>query len=245
METIYTIPVKEAFAESDGCPFCTMLERLEDNELDLILGASMMEPDVRIKTNREGFCLDHYQKMLWRKNRLGMALTLESHLDELRGEIENKPLAPAGARAQKRLSALLGSCYVCGRIDFHFSHMVEAAVMMWEKDEDFRRTFSGAKFFCLPHYKALLGVGAKRMNKKAYAPFATACAAVVEPYFDELRADIKHFCRKFDYRFADEPWGNAKDAPARAARFLRGTPGLEPGKTVKNLPVKNVAPDEE
>ena len=53
MEKIYTIPVNEAFSESAespecGCPLCTIFNNLEDNELDLILGAAMMEPDTRI-----------------------------------------------------------------------------------------------------------------------------------------------------------------------------------------------------
>ena len=81
MEQIYTIPVNEAFEASAadascGCPLCTLYRKLEENELELILGASMMEPDVRIQTNREGFCRLHYDMMFVRKNRLGMALTL-------------------------------------------------------------------------------------------------------------------------------------------------------------------------
>ena len=69
MEQIYTIPVNEAFdavAEKSelGCPFCMLYRRLQNDELDIILGASMMEPDTRIKTNKEGFCRRHYGKML-------------------------------------------------------------------------------------------------------------------------------------------------------------------------------------
>jgi len=56
MEQIYTIPVNEAFDASRadhtcGCPMCTLYRKLEENELELILGASMLEPDVRIQTN--------------------------------------------------------------------------------------------------------------------------------------------------------------------------------------------------
>ena len=56
MERIYTIPVNEAFDASMadpacGCPICALYRKLEENELDLILGGSMMEPDVRIRTN--------------------------------------------------------------------------------------------------------------------------------------------------------------------------------------------------
>ena len=57
MEQIYAIPVNEAFREGTqkpecGCPFCSIYRKLEENELDLILGASMMEPDTRIQTNK-------------------------------------------------------------------------------------------------------------------------------------------------------------------------------------------------
>ena len=63
-EKIYTIPVNEAFSKKDGCPFCRLKKQLEDAERELIMGASMMEPDIRIKTNERGFCKKHYLKML-------------------------------------------------------------------------------------------------------------------------------------------------------------------------------------
>ena len=139
MEKIYTIPVNEAFeasaADHDcGCPFCALYRKLEENELDLILGASMMEPDVRIKTNEQGFCKTHYDMMFTRKNRLGMALMLESHLNQLRGETDGKgfsALKGVGVEPMKRLEKLEDSCYVCGRIEFSLSKMFETAVLLW------------------------------------------------------------------------------------------------------------------
>ena len=57
-------------------------------------------------------------------------------------------------------------------------------------------------------------------NKKKLSEFSKEASAVVLPYFDSLREDIKHFCKKFDYRYTDVPWGNAKDSPERAVKFL-------------------------
>ena len=229
MEQIYTIPVNEAFEASAadpacGCPLCALHRELEKNELELILGASMMEPDVRIKTNEQGFCKTHYDMMFVRKNRLGMALTLESHLDVLRREVSDNALtalAGAGKRAEKRIAELESSCYVCGRIEGHFCHMIETAVMLWEKDPEFRDKLRAQPMFCLPHYRRLLAVGGKRFRKKALSEFAEACAKVTETYFDTLRGDVSWFCKKFDYRYDEEPWYNSRDAVERAMKFLR------------------------
>lgn len=227
MEQIYTIPVNEAFEasaadKSCGCPLCALYNKLEDDELELILGASMMEPDVRIQTNKEGFCKTHYDMMFTRKNRLGMALTLESHLAELADDIKDgKLFSPAGARPMKRISALEDSCYVCRRIEFNFAHMVETVALLWDTDEEFRKKFASQPYFCLPHYRRILEVASGRIDKKKFVEFEKVAASIVNGYMDELRGDVSWFCKKFDYRYDAEPWYNSKDAVERAMRFLR------------------------
>ena len=229
MEQIYTIPVNEAFEASAedsacGCAFCAIYNKLEENELELILGASMMEPDVRIKTNKQGFCRTHYDMMFVRKNRLGMALTLESHINELIPETKNSfaLFAAAGDKTQKRIAALENSCYVCERIESNFCHMMETAVMLWEKDPDFAPKLKAQPYICLPHYREFLEYGVKRFGKKKMPEFAKAASEVVEPYFNKLSEDVSWFCKKFDYRYDQEPWYDSKDAVERAIKFLRG-----------------------
>lgn len=226
MDMNFTIPVNEAFEASAadpacGCPFCALARKLETDELELILGASMMEPDIRIKTNRQGFCRTHYDLMFKRRNRLGMALTLESHLLELEKEIRNGGLGVAGAKPIKRITALEQDCYVCKRVQSNFEKMVDTAVYLWQTDEAFPQKLCAQPYFCLPHYRILLEAGQHRLGKKKSPEFVAACAHVVEGYLAELGKDISWFCKKFDYRFQDEPWGNSKDAVERAIRFLR------------------------
>ena len=223
MEQIYTIPVNEAFEASRddhscGCPLCALYNKLENNELEDILGAAMMEPDIRIKTNKEGFCKTHYDMMFTRKNRLGMALTLESHLDELISDLKGGMLAP---KPQKRLGDLDKSCYVCRKIDFNFRHMVETVVFLWDKDEEFVAKLKAQPYFCLPHYRMLLECAEARLQKKRCAAFSRDCGDIVNKYMEELRGDVSWFCKKFDYRYGDEPWYNSRDAVERAMKFLR------------------------
>ena len=226
METIYTIPVNEAFEASAadrscGCPFCTLYNKLEDDELELILGASMMEPDVRIQTNKQGFCRTHYDMMFTRKNRLGMALTLESHLAEIADDIKDKPLSKPGERALKRISTLEDNCYVCKRIEFNFAHMIETAVILWDSDEDFAPKLKAQPYFCLPHYRRFLDYASKRLGKKQFAEFEKIVSEIQNSYIKELNEDVSWFCKKFDYRYDSEPWYNSKDSVERSMKFLR------------------------
>lgn len=234
MEQIYTIPVNEAFEASAadpacGCPLCALYRKLEENELDLILGASMMEPDVRIKTNKEGFCRLHYDQMFVRKNRLGMALTLESHLNELKQDIKSGGLGAPGSRPVKRIAELEETCYVCRRIRFNFEHMAETVVYLWDADEDFPAKLNAQPYFCLPHYRKLLEYGQKRLGRKKQAEFASAVGRVVETYLDTLSKDVSWFCKKFDYRYDEEPWYNSKDAVERAIKFIRSDIHIKDG----------------
>lgn len=232
MEQIYTIPVNEAFeAVADGsnctCPFCLMYNRLEDNELDLILGASMMEPDVRLKTNELGFCPEHLSLMFDRSKRLPLALMLESHLDSIAAELKPSGIAgmfpaKAGESAAKRLERLSKDCYICSRIEYNFTRMIETAALLWQSDAAFHDKVKKAPFFCLPHYGMFLQTAKERLSKKDFVEFYTDISAVENAYFDKLRADVSWFCKKFDYRYENEPWGDAKDAPERAKLFLNG-----------------------
>ena len=230
MEQIYTIPVNEAFdasaADSScGCPMCALYRKLEENELELILGASMMEPDVRIKTNEQGFCRTHYDMMFTRKNRLGMALTLESHLAELSGDLSKGLIGTVIGRPDqkpaKRIAALEKSCYVCGRIEFHFQHMAETVILLFGTDENFVEKMKKQPYFCLPHYRLLLEKASARLGKKTLADFANVTERVVKGYMETLSEDVSWFCKKFDYRYENEPWKNSKDSVERAIKFLR------------------------
>ncbi len=231
LEKIYTIPLNETFEAcrdhpEQGCPFCALYQKLENDELGIILGASMMEPDIRVKTNEKGFCGDHFRMMFGRKNRLGLALMLESHLDQLRSEMDKGGLAAKfkapGADALARMEKLEDDCYVCERVGNVMSHMYDNAVLLWQTEKEFRDKLAAQPYLCLPHFRKFAQSGQNTLSKKEFPAFYEALSTVVYRYFDELRGDVSWFCKKFDYRYDKEPWGNAKDAVERAISFLSG-----------------------
>ena len=233
MEQIYTIPVNEAFdaaieAPECGCPICMLYKKLQEDELDIILGASMMEPDIRIKTNEQGFCLTHYNMMLSRRRMLGIGLIMESHLDEVEKKF-NGPIVLGNKRAAAKdaLEKLESDCYVCGRINKNLSAMIATVCYLWESDSVFRKKFNSQPWFCLPHYRMMLDYASKKMPKRHYQDFYDEAHAVEEKYLTELKKDVSWFCKKFDYRYDEEPWYNSKDSVKRAVRFLGGCFGEE------------------
>ena len=228
-EQIYTIPVTEAVdkikeEKSCTCLLCMLYEKLQDDELNLILGASMMEPDIRIKTNKEGFCRKHFDMMLSMKNKLGLALMLQSHIDEVRQTIFPKEgLFSPKNKCDASLNPLeehTKSCYICSKIDFHLTKMAETIVFLWEHEEEFAKKFSEMPYFCADHYRLLLQTGVYKLPKNKQNDFYTAVSSIEKAYLDSLYEDVSWFCKKFDYRFADEPWGNAKDSCERAVKLL-------------------------
>ena len=82
-ETIYTIPVNEAFETPCECPMCKLENRFENDRVNYYLGPSLMEPDNRIETNESGFCAKHFALMYnTRANRLGLGLIIHTHMHE-------------------------------------------------------------------------------------------------------------------------------------------------------------------
>ena len=66
------------------------------------------------------------------------------------------------------------------------------------------------------------------MPKKKAAVFEKDCAEIVNGYLAELKEDISWFCKKFDYRYNDEPWYNSRDSVERAMKFLRSDLHIPP-----------------
>lgn len=227
MEQIYSIPVNEAFeaaAESGKCPLCIMRSRLEKNELELILGASMMEPEVRIKTNELGFCPTHFEKMIGGGAALPFALIMESHVDHIRDSLKGPGLLSSknGAADAALLAKLSDSCYVCDKIEYHFSRMLDTAAYLWESDPDFRAKCAAVKRFCYPHFGRFVAAARARMKSKVFGEFYRAVFEVMDAYSSSVAEDVSRFAKSFDYRYAGERSDEAKDAPRRALELFCG-----------------------
>lgn len=224
-QDICTIPISEVFEVNDGCPICRMRETVEKRIIDYIMGAAMMEPDVRIETNRLGFCERHFDMMLNSRGRLQLALILESHIDEIGKNIFNKKLFNTAGKKGNTARKISESCFVCEKIEWGFSRMIETVFRCYEDDREFREMFNSQPMFCLKHYELLMNSPSKKFLKRYSNEFNQNLSRITGNYVNELHNDLKKYCSMYDYRSAggqNADWGNSKNSVERSICFLNG-----------------------
>ena len=223
-ENLLTMPISEIFENSDGCPFCYMNDMLENNYLEYILGAAMMEPDVRIATNQQGFCYNHYEMMLKRKNRLSLALIMQTHLEHLKNNIITEPKTFENkAKKFEKLKQINNDCFVCSKIEWATSRFITTFFEMYSKSPEFVDLFKNQKFICLKHYEMLLEKEKANLSKDKQKSFESDCYQLVSAYLNELYNDVSHFCKMYDYRNSGKnaDWGNSRNALEKSVDFLK------------------------
>lgn len=232
-EQLYTIPINEAFDEFEGCPLCRLRSKLEQQSLNYIMGAAMMEPDIRIVTNKLGFCRSHFHQMLGMGNRLSLALMLESHLKsvaQLTPAPEEKKAGKLGKLKKydgespaPQMMEQVKSCYVCQRSAEFEKKYVSNIIYIYKKDAAFREKLKKQPYFCLEHTAALLEGGKAELSEANYLQFSQNLMALAHSRVEELHKNIGQFCRSFDHRYASDPLTpEARQAVEDSIAFLSG-----------------------
>ena len=228
MEKLHTIPVNEAFDNDCECPVCYMRKELETKAIDFTMGPSYMEDDVRGETSRLGFCSAHIELLYKNQNRLGLALILKSHMDKVIKDVEKltgsntRIQAPSLFRKQGESSGLVSyieglddSCYICDMINRTFERYIATIFYLYHQEESFRQKFRECKGFCSHHYGVLYKNAPKHLSGNQIKDFIKELDALYLENMKRVRDDLDWFVDKFDYRYADEPWKNSKDALPR------------------------------
>ena len=223
-QDICTIPVSEVFEVNDGCPICRMRETVEKRIVEYIMGAAMMEPDVRIETNKQGFCEKHFDMMLNCRGRLQLALILESHIDEIGKNIFDKKLFNSASKKGDKAKKLSDSCFVCSKVNWGFENMIKTIFITYENDRDFREMFNSQDYVCLKHYELLMNSTDKKNLRKYTSEFENNLTRITGEYIKSLHADLQKYCSMYDYRANNgtKDWGTSKDVVERTIAFLDG-----------------------
>ena len=250
-EQIHTIPISDAFASGDECPFCYIEREAEQRLLRLTLGAgaSYMEPEMRRLTNEFGFCRGHYKKMFDFSNALGNALIMQSYMAGLIEEMqyvraEQRVPGKKGLFRKKEQSddPLLAwakqkqsTCYICDRLEETMDRSYSTFFSML-KEEEFRQSVENCKGFCMEHFAQLLESAQLKLPDKHSDWFYTTVPELMQKNMVRVKEDLDWFAAKFDYRNAGADWKNSKDAVQRSMQKLRGGYPADPPYRDKGRP---------
>lgn len=217
-EDICSIPINDIFMPKTGCPFCRMRDMLEDRIATYITGAAMMEPDVRIETNRLGFCETHFGHILSRGSRLSVALILESLIAETSKDIFPQGKTPA-KKIVEAVKAREDNCFICESVGNNMKHLFASMIRLWESEEEFREIYSQQEYICMNHYGMAIDY-AQKMNRKNFPIFAGETTRLAKKQIEVIQNDVTHFCRMFDYRNKGGDWGNSRDSIERTIEYM-------------------------
>ena len=239
-ETLYTIPLNDAVAADDECPFCFIEREVEQNLLDFVLGSgsSYMESDVRAATDAAGFCREHFHKMFEYGNTLGNGWILKTHYMKMNREMQEQfqkyapgktPLMGKFRKTAEGTNSVSSwvkekerSCYICNRFADTYDRYIDTFFYMYKKDEEFQKKILGGKGFCLHHFGDLCEYGEMRLSEKEKKEFYPAMFELMERNIQRLQEDVTWLVDKFDYRNKDADWKNSKDAVQRGMQKLKG-----------------------
>ena len=224
-EKIYTIPVSEAFDADTECALCYMKKVLEEDALNYVMGPSYMEDDVRTVTNQLGFCMKHVEQLSQRKNTLGLALMLHTHMAKVNKDLKKlvpdneknglfkKKVDPSQLLAY--INNLQTSCYICNKVDETMERYIDTIFMLWAKEGTFREKFNHSKGFCTYHYGKLYQKSIETLSGKQSTLFLEELNRLYFENIQRVSDDLDWFIKKFDYLNHDKPWKDSKDAVPR------------------------------
>lgn len=250
-EKLYTIPLNDAIAAEDECPFCYIERDLERNLMDFVLGSgsSYMEADVRDLTDRAGFCREHSRKMFEYGNTLGNAWILKTRLMRLNKEFTKeihhfsadkvsgglfKPKNAEGTNSMSRwIHEVQSTCYICDQFKEMYSRAMDTFLEMYSRDEEFRSKIKNSKGFCLTHFEDLCDAANVKLSAKDQKDFYPEMFDLMEKNMNRIFEDVAWMVEKFDYRNKDADWKNSKDAIQRAMQKLNGSYPADPPYKMK------------
>jgi len=240
-EQLYTIPLNDAVAANDECPFCFIERSVEQDLLDFVLGSgsSYMEADIREMTDKAGFCRQHFQKMFDYGNTLGNAWILKTHYRQMISEMKNefshfKP-GKASFKDKFRKTAEDGgnaigmwvrkkesSCYICRQFADTYARYMDTFFYLWKQDGDFRLKIREGKGFCLHHFGDLCESADTKLSNREREDFYEAVLPLMERNMERLSEDVSWMVEKFDHTNKDADWKNSRDAIQRGMQKLKG-----------------------
>lgn len=229
-----TIPVWEALNRGSECLLCELEAESERRNTEFFLGSSVMAPEMRVELNKHGFCPRHFHMLKGGTGKLGYALALATHTDDLLKRIaaHGRKLVAAGNRKQaaSRAAADLvdmllaqdADCLMCDRIRHNLANYAYTIVKLFQTDEEFRNALTHSRGLCLHHLPLVLRQGVDQLKPGELKSWHETIVKLVQDSLGRLGEELEQFTWQFDYTTDRVTPETAQDSVARAVVNLAG-----------------------
>lgn len=202
--------IYEKFGIDCECPLCAIEKKVSEQFLHEFLNDAVMEDDTRVKVGKKGFCEKHFDMLFARRNKLSVALQINTRAEKIAPLFTAVKSAGAAKKRAKELKAATENCVICDLVNESMTKYYKTIAQMFVREKEFYKTLFASKGFCLKHYSELL-------NYANYAGFATkeylsVLSTVETRNFSRVQTELKAFCDSHDYRNAYKPLGDAENA---------------------------------
>lgn len=235
-ETIYTIPLNEAFDTDCECAVCEFMRKEEINLVNSTMGASMMEPEFREITNEMGFCKIHQKMVLNTESKLSVALVYHTHMTQTmdtlinisncaHGNVKKSIFKKSDFRQSltdelDKLNKTNSSCAICKRLSETEERFLDNLIYLYRKEKDFKEKVLNSKGFCLVHYKALLSRAIEVMGESELMEFVKDISEIQNNNFKRLTDEVEYFSSLFDYKNKGKDPKESRTALSRSSEKL-------------------------
>lgn len=234
-QKIYEIPIWDAFQiKNCECPLCVLEKKSDDDFIDALFTEMVM--DVRLNpqlVKDYDFCHNHFEKLYRYPDKCGLAVLSNRILYSKREKL--KKIHNENSQKKSSFKKLFSKeknavkshdnneCLLCSRLQKDMDNYLETLLILWNKEEKFRQLYAASKGFCFKHYSSVMELSENIIKKQDRCrEFKKTTTKLQEENLAVLQEDLEWFISKFDYRFADEPWKNSKDALIRTIQKLIG-----------------------
>lgn len=229
-----TIPVWDALNRGSECLLCELESESERRNTEFFLGSSVMAPEMRVELNKHGFCPRHFHMLEAGTGKLGYALALATHTDDLLKRISGhgrKLIAagnrrPAASRAAADLIGMLqaqdADCLMCDRIQNNLVNYAYTIVKLFQTDEEFREALKHSRGVCLHHLPLVLRLGVDQLKPGELTQWHETVVKLVQDSLSRLGEELEQFTWQFDCTTDQQTPDTAQDAVSRTVMKLAG-----------------------
>lgn len=241
--------IHDAYAAGGECPLCTVMNEANQRYVSSFRGMRVMAPEVRVQTNKTGFCPQHYEELYRGEGKLGLSLMVHTHihyaLPWLRKQLTQatslkdttpehqwkrwiRRLLRAGTDSSalntlaSSLTQFLNRCYICDLLSGDLDRYTFTVLYLWQHDPEFLPTLRNSKGFCLSHFAALLEQARRTLSTSRQSQWLQVIVPLMIENLERLEREVYAFTQMYHHTDTHQPTEAEQSALKRTLQKMCG-----------------------